>query len=259
MKSISVLKHGDEPITIDCFGYESISADAHWGRGARDGFILHYVLSGEGFFNGRRVGSGEGFIIRPREMHEYHSSRECPWTYFWVMFAGEGAEGACNSYIDSDEDGIFRFSGTERILNLKELILSSGSSMNSTEALGYFYLLMACSCRPESCGSSNRYVSEAKRYMELNLHRSFRITEVARSIGISDRYLYNLFIMHEGVPPKAYLSSLRIKRARTLLGTTSCSVKEAAASVGFADSLAFSKFFSEREGVSPTEYRRRAK
>ena len=44
-------------------------------------------------------------------------------------------------------------------------------------------------------------------------------------------------------------------QAQKLLLETRLSITEAAASVGYGDVLAFSKFFSARRGISPRRYR----
>ena len=82
------------------------------------------------------------------------------------------------------------------------------------------------------------------------------MTSVADALGISDRYLYNLFIRHEGISPKQYINDLRIRSAKALLRDTEYSVTEIGESVGFGDVLTFSRFFSKFAGISPTAYRR---
>ena len=102
--------------------------------------------------------------------------------------------------------------------------------------------------------SPNRYVSEAKKYMEENLYRSLTVKEVSDRLFISDRYLYNLFVLHEKISPKKYLNDLRIKKAKALLKQKKATVTEVAVSVGFSDVLTFSRFFKTHTGKSPTEY-----
>ena len=48
----------------------------------------------------------------------------------------------------------------------------------------------------------------------------------------------------------------RVVTAKELLRRTDLTVTEVAASVGIRDVLHFSRFFSGREGISPSEYRR---
>jgi len=254
MKLITSAFQADAPFFIHSYGMEEISKKARWGRGCRNFCILHYVLSGEGFFNGHRVREGEGFFICPESVHEYHSSDERPWRYCWVTFGGTEAEALCKEHIRWDANGIFRFDFQAKLLRLFEIILSEPSRITSTRALGYFFLLLSFhEKRVEESG--NQYVREAKRYMMLHSYRSLSVREVADAMGISDRYLYNLFIKHEGLAPKKYLNRIRLESAQTMLVHTDYSISEIAVSNGFPDVLSFSRFFSRETGISPTAYR----
>ncbi|MBR2860623.1 MAG: AraC family transcriptional regulator [Clostridia bacterium] len=255
MRISSTLFERNDLFYIVCFGDETVSENAHWGKGSRDAFILHYVLEGEGYFNGREVKESQGFLITPMQMHEYHSSRNNPWKYSWVTFGGRLAEELCKKYVSADENGIFKFDFIPQLLILRDSILSSDGLLREAEALSYFFTLLSYHEKKASvCG--NRYVEEAKRYMNANFHRSTSITEIADAIGINDRYLYNLFIKHEGISPKSYLSSLKIRKAKKLLEGTDSTVSEIAVSIGFQDVLSFSRFFAKHEGISPTDYRK---
>lgn len=255
MKVILTSFNQRDSIFIHMYGYEDIAKNAHWGKGYRDVYILHYVLSGEGFFNNQKVTAAQGFLITPKLLHEYHSSKDKPWKYFWVTFGGTMAEEICEKYIKTDENGIFKFDFKPELLNLSDSILSQESRISSIKALGYFFLLMSYhEKKSEFCG--NYYVQQAKEYMKTNFYRSISVVEVANNLCISDRYLYNLFIKHQGISPKKYLNELRLKRAAKMLETTSYSISEIAMSTGFADVLTFSKFFSKNMGMSPTDYKK---
>ena len=93
--------------------------------------------------------------------------------------------------------------------------------------------------------------------MKTHIYRQITITEVARALKISDRYMYNLFIKHLGISPKQYLNRLKIDCAQGLLKKTDDSISEIAASIGFHDVLVFSRFFKDHIGISPTEFRKR--
>ncbi len=59
--------------------------------------------------------------------------------------------------------------------------------------------------------------------------------------------------------PKQYISECRIAEAKKLLVNTEFTVSEIAASLVFSDVLAFSKFFSSKMKLSPTDFRQREK
>jgi len=236
------------------FGYEDVSENAHWNKGLRNIYFIHYVVSGEGFFNSSPVKTGEGFFIKRGERSEYHSSKNNPWRYFWIGFGGDAAENIAKKYARPNENGVFEFNLGAEFLSLVDNLISEGSPLSVGKALGYFYFFMSHSGKNVR-GYENRYVEDAKKYMSLNSSRAITVTELASVVGINDRYLYNLFIKHEGVSPKKYLSALKLSKAELMLKSTRLTISEIAEHCGFSDVLAFSKFFSKSKGISATKYR----
>lgn len=254
MKTLSTLFEQNENFYISSFGYENISKNAHWGKGRRDIYILHYILEGEGYFNKHIVKSGEGFLILPKELHEYHSSSNNPWKYFWVTFGGNTIPSICKKYIKTNEHNIFQFDFKTKLLNLCDNMFSAEGSLSEAEALTYFFSLLTYHEKKKNI-TGNHYVEEAKKYMNVNFYRSLSIKEVAGFVAINDRYLYNLFVKYENVSPKKYLNHLRLERAKSMLKHTDARISEIAVSNGFQDVLSFSRFFSKNTGLSPTAFR----
>ena len=171
MKIITTTFSKNNDIYIHSYGYENVSENAHWGKGCRDVYILHYVLSGEGFFNGRKVKAGEGFFITPKQIHQYHSSKDKPWEYFWMTFNGNIAKDICIKHICIYENCIFEFNFKLELLGLSDKILAEESPISNTRALGYFFLLISYhEKKDEVCG--NYYVHEAK------LHSISKLTQL---------------------------------------------------------------------------------
>ncbi len=253
MELLRITASDNKNLGIAYFGTENIWQNAHWGCGVRNSTILHYVLSGEGYYNGNKISAGEGFFIPQNKLHEYHSSKHCPWTYFFVALDGTKADSLCEKYLNPDKNGIFRYSFYEE-LNIFIKQLFSSSSISATKAMGMFLILMSMHEEPEPL-SKNMYVKEAKNYIKHNLHRAISISEIASSLHISDRYLYNLFIRYEGISPKKYINEQKIKKASRMLSAYNYSVTQAAASVGFNDVLTFSRFFKNQTDMSPSEYK----
>jgi transcriptional regulator GlxA family with amidase domain len=54
----------------------------------------------------------------------------------------------------------------------------------------------------------------------------------------------------------AYLSDWRLQKALALLDTSRASVKQVAGQTGYRSPAAFSRAFSGRFGLTPSEYRR---
>lgn len=236
------------------FGYEDVGERARWGRGRRNLYIIHYVLEGEGCYNGKRVKKNEGFLIRPMKEANYYPSAQNPWKYFWISFYGTAAEEICKNHITTDADDIFGYDFREYLKDFIKTLFSKKESIGELEALSCFYQIIS-KHKADEDGYKNKYVEDTKSYIKLNFHNPLSVCELAEMQKISDRYLYNLFIKYEGISPKQYITNIRIQNAKLLLTKSDCSVTEVASSVGFPDVLTFSRFFKKQTELSPKEYR----
>ena len=100
----------------------------------------------------------------------------------------------------------------------------------------------------------------AKEYAYLREHPAdpCSMRALAASAGYSVAHFIGLFRLWYGMSPKEYQLCRRIEEAQVLLRSTDLPVGEIALRVGYADPLYFSRLFSRRTGLSPTEFRRLA-
>ena len=98
-----------------------------------------------------------------------------------------------------------------------------------------------------------QYVVE-KKYPSASL----TIDEVAHLIGISTQHVCRVLKRERGLTFADLLRDVRLREARRLLRESSSSMKEIAFRVGFRHPSQFTRAFSSRCGLSPTEYRIRA-
>jgi AraC-like DNA-binding protein len=82
------------------------------------------------------------------------------------------------------------------------------------------------------------------------------LEELAREVGISRSVLAERFAHFVGVPPMQYLAQWRMQLAATLLSSTSHSLAEIAAKVGYGSETALSRAYKRWVGVAPAEWRR---
>ncbi|HEY1661788.1 MAG TPA: AraC family transcriptional regulator [Verrucomicrobiae bacterium] len=94
-------------------------------------------------------------------------------------------------------------------------------------------------------------------YMVAHLDQPIQISALAAQANVSPSHYFALFKQQIGRPPIDYFIRLRMDHARELLNSTSSSVKEIAAIVGYHDQFYFSRVFKSVHRVAPTEYRRR--
>ena len=92
----------------------------------------------------------------------------------------------------------------------------------------------------------------------LHAHAGERVTlrAVARAACLSEFHFHRLFVRAFGESPHAYLTRLRLDRARLRLASGAASVTEICAEVGFESLGSFSALFQRRFGMSPSQVRR---
>ncbi len=102
-----------------------------------------------------------------------------------------------------------------------------------------------------------RRIRRSVTYMAEHLDQPLQVSALAAHANVSPSHYFALFKQQIGRPPIDFFIRLRMNHARDLLDTTSCSVKEIAASLGYHDQFYFSRVFKSVHQMAPTEYRRR--
>jgi transcriptional regulator GlxA family with amidase domain len=98
-------------------------------------------------------------------------------------------------------------------------------------------------------------IQKARRLIEQQFEESWTIERLSRTVGLNERDLKAGFRRLVGRSIHAYLRSVRLEAAASMLrdGRT---VTEAALATGFSNLSHFSKTFRESKGVPPREYAR---
>ncbi len=104
--------------------------------------------------------------------------------------------------------------------------------------------------------STVEFCHQAEKYIAQNFsRRDLTVSEVAKTVGVEPARLRSGFVEICGMTPKEYMIYLRIVKAKKLLVNSDSSIARVAQRLGFSNSSYFSRFFNERTGFYPTEYR----
>lgn len=82
------------------------------------------------------------------------------------------------------------------------------------------------------------------------------VGRMADAAGLTRRTFARRFWDATGQTPLAWLTAVRMDRARDLLGQTNAAVRDVAAAVGFGSAETFRRTFREVHGMSPSDWRR---
>jgi AraC-like DNA-binding protein len=103
---------------------------------------------------------------------------------------------------------------------------------------------------------TQKSLANARDFMRHAYAGSVRLADVSARANLSPYHFLRVHRQAFGETPHEFLTRLRIGRAKALLAGGGHNVTEACFEVGFSSLGSFSALFSERVGVSPSEYRR---
>ena len=95
--------------------------------------------------------------------------------------------------------------------------------------------------------------------MNEDLGRAWQLATLAAAVNLSPSRFSHLFRQHIGQSPARYLHELRLDSVLMLLHDSSLSIKEVMTQVGLNDPSHFTRDFCRRHGVTPSEFRARAR
>jgi AraC-like DNA-binding protein len=98
-------------------------------------------------------------------------------------------------------------------------------------------------------------IDEVIKDIYARFNEPITIDDMARAAICSRFHFTRMFQRATGVPPGQFLSAVRIHEAKRLLLSTSLTVKEITARVGYSSVSTFSAKFKETVGLSPSAYR----
>ncbi len=237
-----------------------------WGPGIRNHYLIHYVISGHGSY---RVGSsvyelsaGDAFLVYPNTEVIYRADETDPWEYAWVGFNGSDAAMILRATDFTPQTPcIFQVpSGYEIRHQFLHIYDARGNEFrHAVEMTGRLCTALALfiknAKREKSGHTANTYVQKGIEYISANYSYPITVEGIASYVGLSRSQLFRSFEAVLKQSPKEYLTWFRIKQACDLLEHSDLSITAIANSVGFDNSLYFSRSFRRLKGMPPSEYR----
>ena len=268
--SYKVSERGLVSLSVYNVGFQKCDPLYQWGPGIRDHYLIHYIISGSGtYIVGKQqyhLQSGDTFLVYPNTEVTYFADREDPWEYCWVGFTGSDASIILNATDFTREQPVIKDTpeGDAIKCQLLHIYDARGNEFkHAVEMTGRLYtaraLFMHNATKNTENASVNQYVQKGIEYISANYSYPITVEDIASYVGLSRSHLFRSFETVLGQSPKEYLTEFRMKQACYLLEHSSLSVTAIAISVGFDNSLYFSKTFHRANGLSPREYRQSKK
>lgn len=105
--------------------------------------------------------------------------------------------------------------------------------------------------------SETDIIIRAKRYLADHYEDAdLSLSQVAEYVGLNEKYFSNRFTKETGETFSAYLTALRMQKAKELLKTTSFKVYEISELAGYRSVEHFNRVFKKMTGTTPAQYRK---
>jgi AraC-like DNA-binding protein len=228
-----------------------------------DSYAIVLAVAGSGAYAdelgaSRTIVPGDLILLFPGLRHSYGPARGERWDEFYVVFDGPVFEFLERVGMLQRERAVVSVHPHE--LLFRELVDLTTSPRPSDErgrvreVCAFMRLLTGAlvSGRPPST-----WVDRAKALLASDLGGQLDLETVASELGMSYESFRKRFRAAAGSTPTEYRNSRRIETAREMLASTSLTIKQVAANLGYFDEYHFSRRFREAAGSAPGTYRRR--
>ncbi|MFI7613014.1 AraC family ligand binding domain-containing protein [Nonomuraea terrae] len=242
-----------------------------FSRHAHDGYAIGLIVEGveEFHYSGtlHRAGAGEVVLVNPDTAHTGQAGVPGGWSYRMLypsidLLAGVAAELGGPYGTPHFPSQVVRDDHVAALLARAHRAAERGDALAaSTLSRTLFARLLTrhAAPRPPSAppAGGRKAVREAIDLLHDSLVDPPSLDELAVAVGARPFALLRAFKEATGLPPHAYLTSLRVRRARHLL-LTGMPAARVATEVGFTDQAHLNRHFKRVMGVPPAAYQRAA-
>lgn len=149
---------------------------------------------------------------------------------------------------------VLRDSHDRRILQLIQVLYTTFYEGCTSSVCSYLLEAILGLLKPMLSGISvSPHVQILRKYIaEGYANPDFSLSDAMAKVPLNTDHLRRLFVRQIGQTPHAYLTTLRLDKAKQILSQEHVSVSDAAYRCGFYDPLYFSKVFQKATGVPPS-------
>ncbi len=248
---------------------ENYDFKPHTGRILNE-YQLIYITKGSGYFSSRscreqKVLAGTLILLFPDEWHSYFPDKETGWDEYWVGFRDVRMPELIQNNFFSKENPLCKIGLNTQVINLYEEIMLSAS----LEKPGYQQLISNIVLHMLGILYYNKKngsfvnnpdiekINQAQELMRKSIENPLPPQAIADELGLGYSWFRRLFKKYTGVSPVQYQLQLKLLRAKELMIHSSLTISEIAYELKFDSIAQFSTFFKKREGITPSEFRKR--
>jgi len=233
-------------------------------------YVFLYCIDGCGRvkFDGKDliITSNQGVFLNPGHPHEYAASKTHPWSYYYIHYEGTLAPEYTRLILDGGESGTIWFKETDEYLRSFNLILANltkgwtypnmvMASACLHKLFSYFFLQKTSDAEELRHQSAETRVQAVAEMIEENPQNQISVPELAKAANLSVSRFREIFKQRVGMSPKKYALQVQLEKVKELLVSGDLCIYEISEQVGIPDAHYLSRLFSDKVGMSPSEYR----
>jgi AraC-like DNA-binding protein len=239
-------------------------------RHTHEGFGVGVIERGAlGFYyRGRNVVASPGAInlVNPDEVHTGHAAAEEGWTYRMFYFGAELFQGAASEIagrsvnIPFFQDGVIQDDYLAGMIHLLHVTLEEKTIPLLEKESRFLIMLTHLIARHADSppvlrvvGREHLSIKRAKEFIKAHYNENISIERLSSVANLSPFHFIRVFCSHEGIPPHAYLTQIRIREAKGLL-KKGWTITDTTYETGFTDQSHFTKCFKRMMGFTPGQY-----
>ena len=232
-------------------------------------YQLVYITKGSGYFSSQsckmqKINAGTMILLFPGEWHSYYPDSETGWDEYWVGFKGSYIDDRVANRFLVREQPLHNIGISSGIVSLYEEILQLASAekagcqqMMSSIVL---HILGSIYYKERNNSYANTFILEkvnAARELMKDVDNPRDVEAIARELGVSYSWFRKTFKEYTGISPAQYQLQQRLLKAKEMLTGTDINISDIAYALKFVNTGQFSTFFKHKEGVTPSDFRKR--
>ncbi|MGI6608669.1 MAG: AraC family transcriptional regulator [Erysipelotrichaceae bacterium] len=100
----------------------------------------------------------------------------------------------------------------------------------------------------------NNFLEEIITYIHNNLYRPLTVEDISQEFSVSRTYIQRIFNENLHTTPKKYIIDAKLAKSKILIKNGNYSLSEIADKLGYSSIHYFSRIFTSRFGITPSEY-----
>jgi len=266
-----LVKLKDHPLTSGLYpisiGHYPKAIGHEMERTNQNTHLLIYCTAGKAklFYDNKEhlIRSGDLILIRPQKLHRYIADNNDPWSVYWVHFDGSLASNFAERLLMKMNNGLSNIvyqtkivADFDTLLALRERGYTATNVIHAVHLLQQLLSYLALQLRlHKTLGSTELDIEVLEALMMEHLHTNLNLDTLAERAKLSKYHFSKKFKELTDQSPIQHFLNMKMQHACYLLDSTSHSVKQIGASLGYNDAYYFSRLFKKIIGLSPSLYR----